>query len=147
LLAAGGKVETLVADPGTVTLCDGTLSEDVLGTEMDPPLVDGGTVTVDVSVPAALRDPLVPARCADTLTARFELAVSSLFRIATKKIRSSTAPMRPSGMNAHFGKPSDSRGTSATTTLRSMTGLALMGRPQFGQATAELDISCPHSGQ
>jgi hypothetical protein len=44
LLAAGGRLETLVDDPGTVTVC-GALDEE-LGTVIVPPPDDGGTVTV-----------------------------------------------------------------------------------------------------
>jgi hypothetical protein len=112
---------------------------------MVPPPPEGGTVTVWVSV-AELRATLEP-RGAETFTARLELAESSLRPSATNNTTKSTAPISPSGINAQVGKPSDCRGTSVTTVFLSMTGRAFIGRPQLGQATAEVDISCPHSGQ
>jgi hypothetical protein len=88
-----------------------------------------------------------PDRRAFTLTERFELA-SSLFRLMTTKKRTTRmTPMIPSGMKIHVGTPSFRTG-SAAIGARSTTGrVADKGRPQLGQATAALEISCPHSGQ
>ena len=66
-------------------------------------------------------------------------------------IRNRTAiiatPNKPSGIKAHGGKPERSRCGCVTTILSSATGCAANGRPQFGQATAEFEISCPDSLQ
>ena len=60
-------------------------------------------------------------------------------RKTSKTPRTATTPI------AQVGVPS--RRGLAVTIFLSTIGVAFIGRPQFGHATAELDISCPHSGQ
>jgi hypothetical protein len=111
--------------------------------------VAGGTVTVlegiSVDDVRSTFDVELVGRL-ETLTERFEFASSLLRLITTKNTTTRSTPMIPSGMKIQFGTPSLLR-TGATTGVAATTGRADKGRPQFGQATAAAEISCPHSGQ
>jgi hypothetical protein len=118
-----------------VTVC---VSEVVEGTVV---------VVVDGGISVAVRSASVVERRVETFTFRFEVS-SSLFRlITTKKTIRSSAPITPSGIKIQLGTPSSRRGTAVTMGVLSITGAAEIGRPQLGHATAEFDVSCPHSGQ
>lgn len=117
---------------------DGTLTE--LGAAGTDVTVDGSDVEATVS--------LFDRPCAFMFTLKrvFSFESSLLPRLNKKKMKnSSKTPIIPTVAIAQVGTPLGR--WCATTTFLSTTGSTFIGRPQFGQATAVLEISCPHSGQ